>query len=690
MTLTMVSLVFQLGILVLGAFFLGRLFERFKLPRIVGEITAGILLGPHLLGAVSLPGFANGIFPLAEGAISVSPELYGFATLASILLLFNAGLETDLGLFKKYALRGGVIGILEVTFDFVLGNSLTVLVLGVAPWHPSALIMGVILTATSVGVSARNLMDARKMDSPEGVTIMATAVFDDVLGIIVLAVVLGVLTAQANAEALSLTNITFISLRAIGVWLGFTIVGIIASPVIGRFFKRFKTPSAFMLLGLGFALLLSGLFERAGLAMIIGAYVMGLTLSASDVGVAIQESIKKLRDFLVPLFFGIMGMLVDPSSLFSLPVLGFGLIYTLAAIVGKVFGSGIPSLFLGFNLKGAARIGFGMVPRGEVALIVAGLGISSGFLDKELLGVVVFMSLITIIVSTFAVQKAFSLPGIGLRKPDTDAELLETKIPVDKILGQALVQSLLPLFEHEGFYAHRIEAQEVRYVFRREKIAISLYVDEKSLLFKSEQKDMPFIKTLMYETLLELNTISHALKRAVKPELLADEMSDINARQGIDFQKALLPISVSLELQGQSKDLILQELIELLCRNPRVINRKSVADALLARENIMSTGLQNGIAMPHCRSSGVKDLVMAVGIKKEGLDFESLDGQTSHIFVAIVSPQENSGPHLQCMAAVAGLLKQEQNQEILLNARNVGQIVDVFCKSQKKRRYRLF
>ena len=683
----MTNLVFQVGFLVITAFFLGSIFDRFGLPKVLGEILAGVILGPHLFGAFIFPGFPQGLFPLGEGAIPVSPELYGFATLAAVLLLFNAGLETDLGLFKKYALRGGLIGIFEVVVDFLLGNAITVLVLGVPPWHPSALILGVILTATSVGVTARNLMENRKMDSPEGVTILSTAVFDDVIGIIVLAVMIGVLGSQVSGQVLSFSSIGFVTLKAVGVWLGFTLLGLFLSPWLGKAIKKFKTKGAFTLLGLGMAFILAGIFEKAGLAMIIGAYVMGLTLASTDLGIVIQDNIKRIREFFVPLFFAIMGMMVDPSVFLSPKTLLFGLAFTAVAILGKVIGSGGPALLMGFNLKGALRIGIGMVPRGEVALIVAGIGISSGYLDKELLGIVIMMSLITILFSTTALKKAFSIPGIGTRKIEAEDETQETRIPVNAALREALVNGLLKLVEDEGFFIHRLEISEVRYVFRKEDISFSLLVTEDDFIFRSQPEDITFIKTLIYETMISLQNMTHALKRATQPLELAQDLAHDKARLTLDLSRILNPKLINVDLQGTNKQEILEELIHLLGKSPMVSDLKGLRKAIYARESSMSTGMQEGVALPHGKCPGVKELVVAVGIHHAGVDFGSLDQIPSQIFIALATPENQTGPHLQFLSMAAGILKKPEVRQKLLKAQTAEEVVGILkiMGKQKKK-----
>ncbi len=302
-TETMAELVLQLGLIIFAVRAGGSVVKKLGIPSVLGELLAGVIIGPFALGGIGFPGFPHGIFPVSGGTIPVSVALYGFATVASIILLFASGLETDLGLFLRYSFVGGVVGIGGVVFSFALGDLVGVYLLGASFMDPRCLFLGILSTATSVGITARILSDQKKMDSPEGVTILAAAVFDDVLGIIMLAVVLGivaVLSGAGGGEALSAAKIGLIAVRAFGIWLGFTALGLIFSKRIASFLKRFKHSYDFSVLALGIALVLSGVFERQGLAMIIGAYVAGLSLSKTDIATVIQERIRGLYEFFVP------------------------------------------------------------------------------------------------------------------------------------------------------------------------------------------------------------------------------------------------------------------------------------------------------------------------------------------------------------------------------------------------------
>ena len=188
----MTTLVLQLAVIILAARIFGILFDRYlKQPRVLGELVAGMIIGPYALGSLPIPGLGQSLFPALDSVMPVTPELYGLAVVASIVLLFLAGLETDLATFLKFSHIGSAVGLGGVILSFVLGDLIAVLILpGVDSFmSPTALFLGTLSTATSVGITARILSEKQKLSSPEGVTILAGAVLDDVLGIILLAVV---------------------------------------------------------------------------------------------------------------------------------------------------------------------------------------------------------------------------------------------------------------------------------------------------------------------------------------------------------------------------------------------------------------------------------------------------------------------------------------------------------------------
>jgi Kef-type K+ transport system membrane component KefB/mannitol/fructose-specific phosphotransferase system IIA component (Ntr-type) len=674
----MALLALQLGIILFAVRFGGRLVKKLGIPQVLGELLAGVAIGPYALGGISLPGFPLGIFPPGEGSLAVSPELYAFASVASIILLFASGLETDLGLFLRYSLAGGIIGLGGVVFSFVLGDLAGALFLpGGSFTDPRCLFMGILSTATSVGITARILSDHKKMDSPEGVTILAAAVFDDVLGIIALAVVLGVAAAMTGAGGgLEARAILGIAGKAFAVWLGFTVLGLFFARKIANFLKIFRHTFDFSVLSLGLALLLAGLFEKQGLAMIIGAYIAGLSLSKTDIAPIIQEKIRGLYEFFVPLFFAVMGMMVNLEDIISPDVIKLGLIYTLLALLAKVAGCGGPALLLGFNLRGSLRIGAGMVPRGEVALIIAGIGLSSGVLDNQLFGVIILMTLFTTLAAPPLLSATLRLPGTGAPKAvkgdDTAAAVWDFQ---SGEIADLVIDSFLKGLKAEGFYVQQMNIEDGLSQARKDNISLSITEEESRVTIETAKTDMPFVKTAVYEVILALSDSIQKLKDSSDPAAMKKEISLQEGRRDQELLNLIEPQCVSLDLKGETKEEIITELVDVLAYHGKLLDRNEALKDILAREKTMSTGMQHGIALPHAKSDGVNDLAVAVGIKKAGVDFESMDGEASRIFIMVVSPRKVSGPHIQFLAAIGAVLKDHEVRRRLIGAAANGEAV---------------
>ncbi|MFQ6027455.1 MAG: cation:proton antiporter [Dehalococcoidia bacterium] len=411
-----VKLLIGLAIILLVAKAAGEVATRYlKLPPVLAELGAGIAIGPFALGGIEVFGFGP-LFPIPvvdgqPAVIPVSNELWALAQIGSVVLLFAIGLETNLKQFLRYAGPATAVAIGGVVLPFVFGVGATVL-FGFAGddgiFSPEALFMGAILTATSVGITARVLADLNRLDAAEGVTIIAAAVVDDVLGILVLTVVVGLSTA----EHFSVGALGVVGAKAIGFWLGLTVVGILAAPYIDRAIARFRTQGAALVLTLALAFLAAGLAEVFGLAFIIGAFSIGLALSTTDLAHRVEQDLRGITDLLVPVFFVVMGMLVDVNSMLN--ALVFGLIITAIAILTKVVGSGGPALVSGFNWRGGARVGVGMMPRGEVALIIAGIGLAEGLIGQNLFGVSILMTVITTLIAPLLLIPLFSRGGSGV------------------------------------------------------------------------------------------------------------------------------------------------------------------------------------------------------------------------------------------------------------------------------------
>ena len=681
----MANLAIQLGILIFAVRFIGKLFKKIKVPTVLGELLIGVIIGPFALGGISLPGFPHGMFPLNSAELAVSSELYSFAQIASIILLFASGLETDLKLFLKYSVAGGVIGIGGVVFSFVLGDLVGVWLLHTNFMDVRCLFLGIMSTATSVGITARILSDKKKMDSPEGVTILASAVFDDVLGIILLAVILGIVAVISGTGAsISGLEIAKIAGKAFGIWLAFTALGLIFSKQIAKFLKFFKHSFDFSICALGIALLLAGIFEKQGLAMIIGAYVTGLSLSSTDIAPIIQERIHGLYDFFVPIFFAVMGMMVNVGEMLSKEVLIFGAIYTVIAILAKILGCLFPAMIMGFNFKGGLRIGCGMVPRGEVALIIAGIGLTAGILDEKLFGVVILMTLVTTLVAAPLLNFSLSLSGRGTKKETSteDGITLSWDFGSDEI-ADLVIDMLLKNLRAEGFYVQMMNINEGISQARKGNTVLSIKEEESVVTIETSAEAEAFVKTSMYEMILGVINLINNLKKgfdgvALKKDILDSDATD--ADSDTQFKKLISPEVIVMDLKSETKDELLKEMVMILANSGKVRDWEHVYNDVLDREKIMSTGMDKGIAIPHAKSEGVVSACVAVGIKKEGIDFDALDKQPSKIFFLIVSPKKSNSPHLQILASVSSIVRNKETLERIFNANNADEI----CKILKE------
>lgn len=411
-------LVLQLAFIILIGRLSGEFFERIlKQPGVLGELVAGMLFGPYLLGSgLAFPGIGAMFPPVAIGSleaksnIPVSLSLYSIGQVASILLLFMAGLETNLAGFVRFAGKAGVVGAAGIILPFVLGAGTTV-AFGYAPGflHSNALFMGAILVATSVGITARVLSDIRKLDTPEGITILGAAVVDDVLGILVLAIVISVVdSGTVSGSAIALTALT-----AIGIWLALSAFFIYTAPWLARLWSWFQSPGSALVLTMFSCLLAAVICESVGLALIIGSYVVGLAFSNTPIAEKLIEELRGAYHVFVPVFFVLLGMLVNFRYMGH--ALAFGLVISVFAILGKFVGCGAASLACGFNRLGAMRIGIGMIPRGEVALIVAGYGLTRGVVNQDMFSVAILMTFITTFLAPVLLVPFFRKQGSGLR-----------------------------------------------------------------------------------------------------------------------------------------------------------------------------------------------------------------------------------------------------------------------------------
>jgi Kef-type K+ transport system membrane component KefB len=342
----------------------GELVERLGQPSVLGELIVGILAGNvALLGGPDL------------SALASSETLTVIAELGAVLLLFHVGLESTPRDMMAVGNRAALVAVVGVVAPMLLGFGVGELMRPQESWMLHAF-LGAMLAATSVGITARVLKDADALRSPFARIILGAAVIDDVLGLVVLAVVAGIITAAAAGTALSAASVALIIGKAVVFLIGALLVGSLISPRLFRGALKLRSRGVVLALALGFCFFLSYLALRAGLAPIVGAFAAGLVLEDVHFEGHVQrgepplhESLEPLIALLVPVFFIRMGMLVDLRSFASASVLGFAALLTLAAILGKLACAlAAPKGVSGLTL------GLGMMPRGEVGLIFAGIG----------------------------------------------------------------------------------------------------------------------------------------------------------------------------------------------------------------------------------------------------------------------------------------------------------------------------
>ncbi len=497
-TLKAMMILFQLAVVLAVAKLGGALAERIRVPGVLGELAAGIVVGPFALGAhipIPIHGHWIPLFPAPIGMEwPVSDEFWLIAQVASIILLFLAGLHTNLKQFLAYLGPASIVAVGGVVLPFFFG-ALATAYFATHVWNtpmswysPQPMFVGAIMVATSVGITARVLSDIKKLDTPEGVTILGAAVVDDVLGILVLAIVAAIAQAETKGGNVQVSGLLLITVKAVGFWLGLTFLGMVLANKIEWLFNRVQYAGARLGLAIALALLCAAIAEIFGLAFIIGAYSIGLALSKTKMAHQLIDDLTTINDFIVPIFFAAMGMLVNFKTMGQ--AVGFGIVICILAIIGKVVGCGLPSLFAGFNAKGAARIGIGMLPRGEVALILAGVGLAGGYITQSIFGVSIMMTLVTTILAPLLLVPAFTMKGSGIRREGAEPVPEAKPISFTATLGQGLsrvfTQCLLASAEQDGYAINYDDADDGIYLLRKDGKILSVRLEDATVSVHTE------------------------------------------------------------------------------------------------------------------------------------------------------------------------------------------------------------
>ena len=389
-----IHVIISLALLLFTAKIFAELFHRVKLPIVLGELLAGIVIGPYALGGLPL---FNG-----EPLVILDETIKNIGELAAIVILFVAGLEIT----PREFLRGGAssftIGALGVIVPFFVGYFVFSLY-GLEALE--TLLIATALTATSIAISIQVLSSLGKMQTKEARLILGAAIVDDILAIAILSVVLTMV--QTGNTTPDIMEITFLILKILGLFVALLVGSILIVPRILHREKLWKSQGSIE--GITTAIFFggAGIAALVGLSPIVGAFAIGMAVASTRLIKQVEEYVHKLQIIFAPLFFAIIGAQVDLRGI-NLDVLLIAGILVFIAIVTKLLGCGLPSIIFLKDKSKAMKVGIGMISRGEVGLIVAGIGATSGVLSGDVYTAIIVMVAVTTIITPIWLKKAYS------------------------------------------------------------------------------------------------------------------------------------------------------------------------------------------------------------------------------------------------------------------------------------------
>ena len=382
------SILKDLAIIIIAAKLFGILARKCKAPQVVGEIIAGLLIGPSVLGLVQQSDF-----------------LIQMAEIGVILLMFSAGLETDLKELMKTGPIAALIACAGVFIPLVLGALYYMVFYGFAPWGSNefyeAVFIGTILTATSVSITVQSLKEMGKLKGRVGTTILSAAIIDDVIGIIVLTFVIGFKNPDSKPSTVVINTILFFVL-AVG-------VGFISYKIFKWIDKRYPHTRRIPIAGLAYCFIMSYVAEQYfGIADITGAYVAGIILCSINDSEYIERKID-INSYMLfgPVFFASIGLKTDLNDVTG-GILLFAVGFVIVGLISKIIGCGLMARICRFKGKDALKIGVGMMTRGEVALIVAQKGLSMNLIDPVYFTAVILLIIVSSISTPIVLKFLYS------------------------------------------------------------------------------------------------------------------------------------------------------------------------------------------------------------------------------------------------------------------------------------------
>ena len=378
----------DLVIIIVSAKLFGLIARRLHAPQVAGEIIAGLIIGPTLFDLVEAGDF-----------------LSGMAEIGVILLMFSAGLETDIDKLKKSGVKATILACTGVAVPLALGAILYMSFYGfAAPGSMEfikALFIGTILTATSVSITVQVLKELGKISTDVGTTIMSAAIIDDVIGIVVLTAVLGLKDPSANLITVVIKTVAFFVLSFV--------VGIAIFKIMKKVEIKWPHTRRIPILGLALAFAMSYVADKYfGVADITGAYVAGIILSSLDNSEYIDRKMD-INSYMIfgPVFFASVGLQTNLKTV-DMTILAFSAAFVIVGLLGKVVGCGLAAKLLKYNTSDALKIGVGMMTRGEVALIVAQRGLKAEIIDSRYFTAVILLIILSSILTPIILKAIYA------------------------------------------------------------------------------------------------------------------------------------------------------------------------------------------------------------------------------------------------------------------------------------------
>jgi Kef-type K+ transport system membrane component KefB len=385
--------IISLGILLFAAKMMAELFHRIKLPIVLGELLAGIIVGPFALGAL----------PLVDGEplVILDETVRNIGEIAAIVILFIAGLEITPREFLKGGVAAFTVGSLGVIVPFFVGFY-AFSFFGVEALQ--SILIATALTATSIAISVQVLSELGRMQSKEARLILGAAIVDDILAIAALSVVV-TMVQTGNTEP-AILDIMLLIMQVLGTFAAILIVSVLVIPRVLHTERLWKSKGSIEGIVTAAFFAAAGIAAFLGLSPIVGAFAVGMAVASTRIIGQVHKYVDKLQIIFAPLFFAIIGAQVDLRGV-NLEVLYLAGIMIAVAVATKLIGTGLPSLIFLKEKSRAMRVGVGMISRGEVGLIVAGVGVSSGALTNDIYTTIIIMVAVTTIITPIWLKFAY-------------------------------------------------------------------------------------------------------------------------------------------------------------------------------------------------------------------------------------------------------------------------------------------